>query len=162
MVSDHTALSIEFVEYGIFPQGWVVQKILRTIIMVVLLFEAAAFFAGAMLHLGMPLPLPYVESESLRFAFLEAVSGALVLVAFGAAVMRKRYAWKIAVTANIAGVAGIAYVTAVGGPSAQSSHHQPMILLLIVILIGLSLPPCRQALQNGRHVRRRRKILQAF
>jgi hypothetical protein len=37
-----------------------------------------------------------------------------------------------------------------------------MILLLIVILIGLSLPPCRQALQNGRHVRRRRKILQAF
>lgn len=143
-------------------KGGSVHKVLRTIIMLALLFEAAAFFAGVMLHLGMPLPLPYVEIESLRFAFLEAVSGAILLVAFGMAVLRKRYAWKLAVGANIAGVATIAYATAVGGPSAQSSHHQPMILLLIVVLIGLSLPPCRQALENGRHGRRRRRILQAL
>ncbi len=143
-------------------KGGSVQKILRTIIMLALLLEAAAFFAGAVLHLGTPLPLPYVEIESLRFAFLEAVSGTLLLVAFASAVLRKRYAWKVAVGANIAGVASIAYATAVGGPSAQSSHHQPMILLLIVILIGLSIPPCRQALENGRHTRRRRRILQAL
>lgn len=138
------------------------QKILRTVIGLVLLLEAAAFLMGAMLHLGMPLPLPYVEDGSLRFAFLEAVCGALLLVAFGAATLRKRNAWKIAVGANIAGVAGIAYVTAVGGPSMQSSHHQPMILLLVVVLIGLSIPRSRQALENGRHVRRRRRILQTL
>ena len=138
------------------------QKILRNLIVLVLLFEAAAFFLGAMLHLGLPLPLPYDEGGSLRFAFLEAVTGALLLTAFGAAVLRKRNAWKIAVGANVVGVAITAYVTAIGGSSAQSSHHQPMILLLIVVLVGLSIPRCRQALENGRHARRRRRILQAL
>jgi hypothetical protein len=59
-------------------------------------------------------------------------------------------------------VAIVAYVTIAGGPSGQSSHHQPMIILLIVVLVGLSIPRCRQALQNGRNVRRRRRILQTL
>ena len=138
------------------------QKILRSLIALALLFEAAAFFIGAMLHLGVPVPLPYAEVESLRFALLEAASGVLMLVAFGATVLRKRNAWKIAVVANAVGVASIAYVTTVGGPATQSSHHQPMLILLIVVLVGLSIPRCRQALENGRNVRRRRRILQAF
>ena len=78
------------------------------------------------------------------------------------AVLRKRNAWKIAVVANVVGVAIIAYVTIVAGPALQSSHHQPMLVLLIVVLVGLSIPRCRHALENGRHGRRRRKILQAF
>ena len=138
------------------------QKILRSIIALALLLEAAAFFLGAMLHVGIPLPLPFVETESLRFAFLEAATGGLLLIAFGAAVLRKRNAWKIAVAANVVGVASIAYVTAGGGPSAQSSHHEPMLLLMIIVLVGLSVPRCRQALENGRHVRRRRRLLQAL
>lgn len=138
------------------------QKILRGLIILALLFEAVAFFVGAMLHLGIPLPIPYEAGGSLRLAFLEAVTGALLLGAFGAAVLRKRNAWKIAVGANVVGVAITAYVTAVSGSSAQSSHHQPMILLLIVVLVGLSIPRCRQALENGRHARRRRRILQAL
>ena len=137
-------------------------RILRKLLALALLFEALAFFLGAMLHLDVPLPLPYHETWSLRFAFLEAVTGALLLLAFGAAILRKRNAWKLAVGANVVGVAVTAYVTAVGGPSPQASHHQPMILLLIVVLIGLSIPRCRQALENGRHIRRRRRILQAL
>ena len=139
-----------------------VQKILRTIIALALLFEGAAFLMGAILHLGLSLPLPYAEVESLRFALLEAVCGVVLLVAFGATVRRKRNAWKLAVVANVVGVAIVAYVTTGGGPATQSSHHQPMLILLIIILVGLSIPRCRQALENGRHVRRRRRILQAF
>ena len=138
------------------------QKFLRTLLALALLLEAVAFFIGAMLHLGMPLPLPFDEAGSLRFAFLEAVTGAILLIAFGAAILRKRNAWKIAVGANVAAVAITAYVTAIASSSGQSSHHQPMILLLIIILVGLSIPRCRQALENGRHVRRRRRILQAL
>ena len=136
-------------------------KILRSILAIALLFEATAFLAGAMLHLGVPLPLPFVERESFRFAVLEAAAGGLLAIAFGAAILRKRSAWKIAVVANVVGVAGIAFITARGGPSLQASHHQPMLLLLIIVLVGLSIPRCRQALENG-HVRRRRRILQAL
>jgi hypothetical protein len=139
-----------------------VQKILRSIIALALLFEAAAFLIGAMLHLGVSLPLPYAEVESMRFALLEAACGLVLLVAFGATVLRKRNAWKIAVVANVVGVAIVAYVTAGGVPGTQSSHHQPMLILLIIVLVGLSIPRCRQALENGRHVRRRRRMLQAF
>lgn len=138
------------------------QKILRSIIMFALLLEAVAFFAGAMLHLGMPLPLPYVEIGSLRFAFLEAATGGLLVIAFVAVLLRKRSAWKIAVVANVVGVASIAFVAARGGPTVQASHHQPMLLLLIVVLVGLSIPRCRQALENGRHARRRRRMVQAL
>lgn len=147
-----------------FHQGHgTVQRILRTLLALAILFEAVVFFLGAMLHLGVSLPLPYHEVASLRFAFLEAVTGALLLIAFGAAVLHNKNAWKIAVGANVVGVAITAYVTAVGRSSPQSSHHQPMLLLLIVILVGLSIPRCRQALENGRHVRRRRRrILQAL
>ena len=137
------------------------HKILRSIIALALLFEAAAFFAGAMLHLGISLPLPYVEIGSLRFAVLEAGAGGLLVIAFGAALLRKRSAWKIAVIANVVGVASIAFVTARGGPSVQASHHQPMLLLLIIVLVGLSIPRCRHALENG-HVRRRRRLIQAL
>lgn len=138
------------------------QKILRAVAILALLFEAAAFFAGAMLHLGIPLPVPFVEFESLRFAVLEAAGGGLLLGAVLAVLLRRWNAWKVAVVANVVGVAIIAYVTIIGGPSTQSSHHQPMLILLIGVLVGLSLPRCRQALENGRHVRRRRRILQAF
>lgn len=137
------------------------QKVLRAVVALTLLFEAAAFFLGAVLHLGMPIPLPFVESESLRFAVLEAAGGGILLFAV-LAVLRKRNAWKIAVVANVVGVAIIAYVTIVAGPALQASHHQPMLVLLIVVLVGLSIPRCRHALENGRHGRRRRKILQAF
>ena len=139
-----------------------VQKVLRAVVVLALLFEAAAFFAGAMLHLGIPLPLPFVESESLRFAVLEAAGGGLLLVAVLAVLLRRWNAWKVAVVANVVGVAIIAYIIIGGGPSRQPSHHQPMLILLIAFLVGLSLPRCRQALENGRHVRRRRRILQAF
>ncbi|HJU86162.1 MAG TPA: hypothetical protein VJ788_02195 [Gemmatimonadota bacterium] len=138
------------------------QKILRSIIALALLFEAAGFFVGAMLHRGVSLPLPYAEVESLRFALLEAAGGVVLLAAFGATVLRKRTAWKIAVVANVVGVAILAYVTTGGVPGTQPSHHQPMLILLIVVLVGLSIPRCRQALENGRHVRRRRRIIQAF
>jgi hypothetical protein len=138
------------------------HKIVRTVVAVALLFEAGAFILGAMLHLGVPVPLPYVETRSLRFALVEAASGGLLVIAFGAALLHKRIAWKLAVGANVAGVASIAYVTARGSASAQSSHHQAMLILLILVLVGLSIPRCRHALENGRHVRRRRRVLQSL
>lgn len=139
-----------------------VSKIVRTVVGLALLIEAAAFVLGAMLHLGLPLPLPYVERESLRLAFVEAASGGLLLLAFGAVLLHRRIAWKLAVGANVVGVASIAYATARGGAAAHTSHHQAMLILLILVLVGLAIPRCRHALENGRHVRRRRRILQTL
>lgn len=138
------------------------QKALRALIALVLLFEAVAFFLGAMLHLGMPAPLPFAEVQSLRLAVPEVFSAGFLLFAFGQTLLRRRNAWKIAVVANVVGVASIAIATIGGSPSTQSSHHQPMIILLIVVLVGLSIPRVRNALENGRHVRRRRRIVQAL
>jgi hypothetical protein len=134
----------------------------RALIALALLFEAGAFFLGAMLHLGLQFPLPFVEIESLRFALLEGMSGGILLVAFLAALFRRRRAWKFAVIANVVGVASIAYATTAAGSSTQLSHHRPMIVLLIAVLVVLSIPRFRNALENGRHVRRRKKILQTL
>ena len=135
------------------------RKLLRITIGLVILLEAMAFLLGAVLHLGISLPGPLRESRSLLTAVLEAGSGVLLLVAASAIASRKRKAWKLAVAGHVVGVAGIAWGIVTGGPAsaAQSSHHRPMLMFVIVALIALSTPVCRQALENGRQRHRRRK-----
>ncbi|HYO45887.1 MAG TPA: hypothetical protein VEY33_04280 [Gemmatimonadota bacterium] len=132
----------------------------------VVLIEAIAFFVGAGLHLGISLPVPFIETHHLSSAVLEAGSGVFLLIAAAAVLAHRPRAWKIAVAAHVTGVASIAFGIAKhgGGSAAQSSHHPAMLLVLIVVLIGLSTPPCRHALETGRrHSRpRRRRILQAL
>lgn len=131
----------------------------------VALIEAMAFFVGAALHLGIPLPVSYIETHYLPSAVLEAGSGIFLLFAAVAIMAHKRSAWKIAVAAHVAGVASIAFGIAArgGGPAAQSGHHQAMLLVLIAVLIALSMPLCRHALETGRRrSRRRRRILQTL
>ena len=138
---------------------------MRAIVGLVALVESAAFFVGAGLHLGISLPVPFIETRYLPSAVLETVSGVFLVIAALAVVGRDRRAWKLAVAAHVAGVASIAFGIAVrgGGQVAQSGHHPTMLLVLIVALIALSMPPIRHALENGqRHSRRRRRILQAF
>lgn len=137
----------------------VVRKLLRIAIGVVILIEAIALLIGAVHHVGISLPGPFRESRSLLTAVLEAGSGVVLLLAASAIATRKRKAWKLAVAGHVVGVAGIAWGIVTGGPAsaAQSSHHRPMLLFLIVALIALSTPVCRQALENGRQRHRRRK-----
>jgi hypothetical protein len=141
------------------------RKLVRAIVGLVALVESAAFFLGAGLHLGIPLPVPFIETHYLPSAVLEAATGVLLLIAAIAVVAHRRRAWKIAVAAHVAGVASIAFGIAArgGGAAAQSGHHQTMLLVLILVLAVLSTPLCRHALETGRHhSRRRRRILQAF
>lgn len=143
----------------------VVRKVVRSVVVLLALLEAFGFFLGAALHLGIPMPAPFIETRSLSSAVLETASGVLLVIAALAVLGRDRRAWKLAVAAHVVGVASIAFGIAVGGgsPAAQSGHHPTMLLVLIVALIALSMPFCRHALENGgRHSRRRRRILQAL
>lgn len=141
------------------------RKLIRSIVAMVALAEAFGFFVGAALHLGIPMPVPFVETRYLPSAVLETASGAFLVVAMLAILGRDRRAWKLAVAAHVAGVASIAFGIAVrgGGVATQMGHHPTMLLILIVALVALSTPFCRHALENGRrHGRRRRRILQAL
>lgn len=150
--------------YSGFRRG-TVRKLVRATFGLVALIEAMAFFVGAGLHLGISLPVPFIEIHYLPSAVFEAGSGVFLLIAAVAVLAHRPRAWKIAVAAHVAGVASIAFGIAArgGGPAAQSGHHPAMLLVLIVVLIGLSTPPCRHALETGRrHSRRRRRILQTL
>lgn len=135
------------------------RKLLRTTIGLVVLVEALAFLMGAALHLGVSLPVPFAESRSLFGAAAEALSGIILLLAVAAIATREPRAWKLAVAGHVLGVAGIVWGIATGGSAfaSQASHHPPMLLVLVVALIALSIPVCRQALENGRHRSRRRR-----
>ena len=140
------------------------RKLVRGVVGLVGVLEAAAFFAGAALHLGIPLPVPFIAVHSLPAAVLETGSGVFLLVAAVAILAHGRRAWQMAVAAHVAGVASITFGIATGGgdPVAQSGH-QTMLIVLIVVLIVLSTPLCRHALDTGRrHSRRRRRILQTL
>lgn len=135
------------------------RKLLRTTIGLVIMVEALAFLMGAALHLGVPLPVPFAESRSLFSAIAEAVSGIVLLVAVAAIATREPRAWKLAVAAHVLGMAGVVWGIAGRGSAftSQPSHHPTMLLFLIVALIALSIPVCRQAVENGRHRSRRRR-----
>ena len=139
------------------------RNILRAAIGTVLFLEGLAFFGGVALHLGIRLPSPYVENFSYSSALAETVSGVVLLVAAVATAVRPRFAWKLAVIGHVLGVASIAWGSANAGSALGPSHHPGMLLLLIVVVIALSMPFCRQALENGRHrSRRRRRYIQAM
>lgn len=134
------------------------KKLLRTVVALVALAEALAFFVGTALHLGVPLPVPYGESERLSVALVEAAGGALLLIAAAAILTHRRQAWQIAVAAHVGGVVAITYgITRGGGVAMLPSHHRPMLLFLIVALVALATPPIRNVLENGRRRRKQRR-----
>ena len=134
------------------------KKLLRTVVALVALTEAFAFFVGTALHLGAPLPVPFAESARLSVALLEAAGGVFLLIAAAAIFTHRRRAWQIVVAAHVGGVVAITYGIARGGGVAiQPSHHRPMLLFLIVALVALATPPIRNALDNGRRRRRLRR-----
>ena len=141
------------------------RNLVRTVFGAVVAAEGFAFIAGAALHVGLPVPGPYAESGSLTSALLEGISGAVLLTSAAAMVARKPLAWKFAVAGHVLGVASIALgiATRSASLSTQASHHPPMLILLIVVLVALSIPASRHAIENGKHrVRRRRRVLQTL
>jgi hypothetical protein len=149
---------------GLERKDWVVRKILRTAIGTVLFLEGLAFFGGVALHLGIPIPSPYVEKLSYSCALAETISGVMFLAAALATAMRPRVAWRLAVASHVMGVASIAWGIVNRGSASlgQPSHHPAMLILLIVVVIALSMPFCRHALENGHRSKRRRRVLQTL
>ena len=144
------------------------RKLLRTVVALVALAEAFAFFVGTALHLGVPLPVPYVESTHMSSVLVETASGVLLVIAAAAIFTHRRRAWQIAVGAHVAGVVSIAYGIATRGSSVamQPSHHRPMLVLVIAALVALATPPIRNALEIGRrrhrHRRHRHQVMQSL
>lgn len=148
-----------------------VAIMLRVAIAIVALAEAASLFVGAALHLGMPVPAPFSEPVYLPSAVLEA--GAALMLGYAALgiALRKGRAWQLAVAAHVLGVAAVVFgigARATGRTARvtiESGHHPKTLLVLILVLVVLSLPPCRRAIEGtlkrggryGRYRRRRRR-----
>lgn len=135
------------------------RNLVRPALGLVFVIEAMALFVGAALHLGLPLPIPLREIQSLPSAVLEAATGVFLLIAAAAVMAHSRRAWKSAVVAHVAGVASIAFGIAsrAGGGPGRAGHHPEILLVFIVVLVVLSTPFCRQALANGHRRRSRRR-----
>jgi hypothetical protein len=140
--------------------GWI---LLRAGIAIVALGEAASLLIGAALHAGLPVPAPFREPVYLPSAVLEAVAGALLLYAVWTVARRPSRAWPTAVTAHAMGVAAIVF--GIGARvtgrtprlAGEAGHHPRTLLVLIVVLLGLALPPVRAVLEGRRGRKRRRR-----
>lgn len=140
--------------------GWI---LLRAAIAIAALVEAASLLIGAALHAGLSLPAPFREPAYLPSAVLEAVAGVLLLYAIWTIARRPARAWPTAVTAHVVAVAAI--VMGIGARvtgrtprlAGEAGHHPRTLLLLIVVLLGLALPPVRSVLEGSRRRGRRRR-----
>lgn len=139
-----------------------VQILLRAAIAVAALGEAASLLLGAALHLGLPVPAPFVEPRYLPSAVLEGAAGTLLLYAAGGVALRRGRAWQMAVAAHVLAV--MAIVLGIGAKATgraarmatETGHHPQTLLVLIVVLVVLALPPCRTALGGSRRSARHR------
>jgi hypothetical protein len=107
---------------------------------------AVAFFAGALLHLGVQIPLGSVvlaEPQILPATIVEGLCGLFLAVGAYAALARKSWAWAALTTAHVLALGGVllgTFALAVGaGPSTELNtiYHRVMLLALVAGLILL-------------------------
>ena len=123
---------------------------------------AATFFFGALLHLGVRVPLGFAVLAEPRIVPATIVEGLCGLALAGSAyavLARKRRAWTAAFAAHAFALGGVLLgVTALalgGGPSTllNTVYHRAMLLALAAVLVLLLTPVARSAL--GRSPARR-------
>jgi hypothetical protein len=119
---------------------------------------AATFFAGAVLHLGVAIPLGPVtltEPVILPATIVESLCGLALAIAAYATLTRKPWAWNAVVGGHAVALGGVLLgVTAItlnGGPSTplNDTYHRVMIVLLAAGLIWLRTQAARTALGRG-------------
>jgi hypothetical protein len=120
---------------------------------------AATFFFGALLHLGVRIPLGFAvlaEPEILPASIVESLCGVALLFSAFAVLTRARFAWTASIVANafaLGGVLlGVAALAAGGGPNTDLNtiYHRVMLVALVAALALLVTPTVRTALSRTR------------
>jgi hypothetical protein len=119
---------------------------------------AAAFFFGALLHLGVRVPLGFAVVEEpviLPATIVEGLCGTALAVAAFAALARGNGAWAVATAAyafSLGGVLlGITALAVGAGPSTDLNtvYHRVMVVVLVAALALLLSPAGRNALRRA-------------
>jgi hypothetical protein len=125
---------------------------------VVSALEALTFLAGALLHLGVEIPLGFVvleEPQIFPAVVVESLCALFLGVAAYAVLARKSWAWSAAVAGHAFALGGVLLgVTAIalsGGPSTTLNYvyHRAMLVVLAAVLVVLATPAGRNALGRG-------------
>lgn len=115
---------------------------------------AATFFFGALLHLGVRIPLGFTvlaEPTILPATIVESLCGLALSFSAFAVLTRMSFAWTAALAANafaLGGVLlGVAALTFGGGPSTDLNtiYHRAMLVALAAVLALLLTPTGRTA-----------------
>jgi hypothetical protein len=119
---------------------------------------AATFFFGALLHLGVRVPLGFAVVEEpviLPATIVEGLCGVALAVAAFAVLTRRELAWPIALAAHAFALGGVLLgITALAlgaGPSTElnSVYHRVMVVALVAVLALLLSPAGRSALRRA-------------
>jgi hypothetical protein len=119
---------------------------------------AATFFFGALLHLGVTIPLGFAVVEEpviLPATIVEGLCGVALAVAAFAVLTRRELAWPIALAAHAFALGGVLLgITALAlgaGPSTElnSVYHRVMVVALVALLALLLSPAGRSALRRA-------------
>jgi hypothetical protein len=118
---------------------------------------AVTFFLGALLHLGVRIPLGFTvlaEPGILPATIVESLCGLALLFGAFAVLTRASFAWTAAFAANafaLGGVLlGVAALALGGGPSTELNtiYHRAMLVTLVAVLALLLTPAGRTALSG--------------
>src|SRR5215218_11255407 len=119
---------------------------------------AATFFFGALLHLGIKVPLGFTVLEEPRIipaTIVEGLCGLALAVTAFAVLARRNRAWTIALAAHAFALGGVLLgisALAVGaGPSTELNtiYHRVMVVALVAVLALLASPAGRTAFRRA-------------
>jgi hypothetical protein len=131
------------------------QHAVATAVGVLAVFEAVVFFLGALLHLGVQIPVGFgvvMEPRILPAAIVEGLIGLFCTVSAYAVLAHRSWAWMAAIVAHAGAVAGILLgmiALAIGaGPRTELNdiYHRVMLLVAVTALILLLTPSAKAAL----------------
>jgi hypothetical protein len=134
------------------------RNVIATAIGILSAVYAATFFFGALLHLGVTIPLGFAVVEEpviLPATIVEALCGVALTVAAFAVLTRRELAWPIALAAHAFALGGVLLgITALAlgaGPSTElnSVYHRVMVVALVAVLALLLSPAGRGALRRA-------------
>ena len=141
------------------------QAPLATTVGVLAALYAVTFLIGALLHLGVRIPLGFTvlaEPRILPATIVEGLCGLFLAVGAYAVFARKSWAWATATAAHAFALGGVLLGTAAlalgGGPSTELNtiYHRVMLAALVAGLVFLLTPTGRAALRQGDRSSRRR------
>lgn len=129
---------------------------------------AATFFCGALLHLGVRIPLGFAvlaEPNILPATIVEGLCGLALAVGAFAVLTRMSWAWTAAFAAHAFALGGVLLgmvALAVGaGPSTELNtiYHRVVLVSLVAVLALLLTPTGRAALLRGSGLTARRSVM---